>query len=171
MLSNLALSLWPSSPGPTWWGWSRGFYSRTGSKPDLGKMKTLISIDVSLSNLLDSLGERADQDPTGFDIKHDIRSCLQASAVYLSTPPTREELVELVDRAAAVRARAMVYLENRSRIEAEELPPEAQQAIHEAAIGPRDDETLEQCPACRGCPVCKDQRMVTVRVASAWRTL
>lgn len=132
-------------------------------------MKTLVSINITLANLLETLGERADGDPTGFDIRHDIRSCLQACVVYQSVGCSRDDLVELVDRAHAVRARGRAYLDERTRDEASDPPPAAVRAIADAIAGPRDDETLEQCPACAGCPVCKDARMVTVRVASAWR--
>jgi hypothetical protein len=133
-------------------------------------MKTLASIEISLANVLEALGDRAEGEPMGADIRHDIRACIQAALAYRSAGDvTREELTELTDRAVAVKARAQAYLEARRAVEATEPSPLAQQALIEALRGPRDDETLEQCPACAGCPVCKDQRMVSVRVASAWR--
>lgn len=132
-------------------------------------MRTLATLEITLANLLDQLGERAAKDLTGADIIHDIRGCLQAIEGHKEPPPpTRLELVELTDRTAAIRARALAWLA------AEEAgpqtpTPEEMVSMLAAQAGPRDDETLETCPACVGCPLCKDSRMVTVRAASAWR--
>jgi hypothetical protein len=130
-------------------------------------MKTLASIEISLANLLDTLGSRATADPLGVQLSHDIRGILNAAAAYRATGLDRSDLAELADRAMAIRMRAQTYLA--SRVEPLEVTAAAQTAIAEAIAGPRDSTTLEACPACAGCHLCHDARMITPGMASLWR--
>jgi post-segregation antitoxin (ccd killing protein) len=130
-------------------------------------MKTLASIEISLANLLDALGTRAAADPLGVQLAHDIRGILNAAATYRAAGIERADLAELADRALAIKMRAQSYLATRR--EPLEVSAAAQTAIAEAVAGPRDSATLEQCPACVGCHLCHDARMVTVGAASLWR--
>lgn len=130
-------------------------------------MKTLASIEITLANLLDTLGSRVAAEPLGMQLSHDIRGVLTAAATYRAAGLERADLVELTDRAIALRMRAQVYLAGRQ--EPLEVSAAAQTAIAEAITGPRDSVTLEQCPACAGCHLCRDARMITPGVASLWR--
>lgn len=51
-----------------------------------------------------------------------------------------------------------------------EMPaPDLVEAMRDALVGPREEVTLDECAACKRCPLCDGVHMVTAAQNAEWR--
>lgn len=67
------------------------------------------------------------------------------------------------------KERVEAALVQAKRTKSGELPAALADAIREAQSGPKEDVTMERCPACEHCELCKGDVRVTFAAASRWR--
>jgi len=133
--------------------------------------KSVATLTVTVDHILERLGPRAGLDQVGLDLLHEANNLLTILRAAGSGSLPRGELIDVVDRVARLDVTAKANLEAR-RLErvAERLPdsirptPQTQAQIQEAIEGPRKP-TLTTCPACFGCTLCHDVRMVRPAIA------
>lgn len=133
--------------------------------------KTVATLTVTVDHILERLGPRAGLDPDGVDLVHEASNLATILHGCAGHPMKRSEFAELVDRVARLDVNAKMYVAARrlDRV-AERLPHSmhpntvARAQMQDAIEGPMQ-ATLTTCPACRGCTLCRDARLVTPAIA------
>lgn len=141
------------------------------------KHKTVASMLVTMRHAEVKLGTRATSDATGAKLVHDVRNLLLVLEDAERDVPEGDELLEIANASAELNERVNDYLLGRERVErvAVRLPSDPVLSdddiarAHEAHEGPVAD-TMARCPACAGCILCGDRRLVSIRDAVDWRT-
>jgi hypothetical protein len=132
--------------------------------------KSVATLIVTVDHILERLGARAGLDLDGLDLLHEANNLKTILGGFGHATPPRGELMKIVDRVARLDVRAKALYDARLGRLAERLPhsmrptPVTQEQMREAIDGPRKI-TLTQCPACRGCTLCHDVRLVTPALA------
>lgn len=133
--------------------------------------KTVATLTVTVDHIRERLGPRGGLDPDGIELLHEATNLATILRAVAGEPMKRSDFAELVDRTARldVNAKAFIGARRLDRV-AERLPhsmrptDETRAAMVEATEGPRK-VTLTTCPACRGCTLCFDARLVTPAIA------
>ena len=136
---------------------------------------TVASMLVTMRHEVERLGERAGADETGAELLHDCRNQLVLLEDAEKKTPSRAKLLELTNRSTAIHERVRDYILGRETLERTLrspddpiLSPYEIARVEEAHAGPTT-ETMAKCPACKGCLLCADRRLVSVRDAVDWR--
>lgn len=90
----------------------------------------------------------------------DRRSCPVHGA---SCTPVRRHTPKLS------RHEVSALLEAEKRKGSGELPAVVVEAIQEAQGGPKEDVTMERCPACKDCTLCHGSVMLPAATAEQWK--
>lgn len=134
--------------------------------------KTVATLTVTVDHIRERLGPRGGLDPEGIELLHEATNLATILQTSKGESMKRSDFAELVDRTARLDVNVKAYIGARrlDRV-ADRLPhsmrptDETRAQMRDALEGPRK-VTLTQCPACRGCTLCQDVRLVTPAIAA-----
>jgi hypothetical protein len=142
------------------------------------KIATMI---LAMGHAKAQLEPRAQLDAAGADLLHEVNNVLTMLELGRVSMPPPDELRLLTERCAVLHQRVAEHIMGRrfarlaGRLYDSSRPAPAVVAqIQAAQIGPAAEPgaervTMVECPACRGCLLCADVRLVTVAEAEEWR--